>query len=304
MLQSLQLHCRHAHVFVLCIDDIVFNLLNSLGISNLTLLKLKNIEDEDLLKIKPTRGYVEYLWTLSPSFPWFIFNNYPLVNQITYLDADLFFYSSLDPIFSESDGASIVISEHRFSPHLHAEIIKGRFCVQWVGFSRDQQGLECLNRWRLQCLEWCFYKVEETRMGDQKYLDEWPNRFNRCHILQAIGAGLAPWNFSQYQFNTNLDGEILVNGERLIFYHFHQLQIFHGGKFDRMSKTYSREFNMPDIVYRKYESALHRALEYIRTVDPYFRAGIKSKAVVFLRRLSQAYMPLAVKKLFHSFNRY
>ena len=29
-------------------------------------------------------------------------------------------------------------------------------------------------------------------MGDQKYLDSWPNTYSNCHIIREIGAGIAP----------------------------------------------------------------------------------------------------------------
>ena len=55
------------------------------------------------------------------------------------------------------------------------------------------------NSWRKQCLEWCFYKLEDGKMGDQKYLDEWPDQYASCHIIENMGAGIAPWNYSQYE---------------------------------------------------------------------------------------------------------
>ena len=40
------------------------------------------------------------------------------INLITYLDADLLFYSSFEPIFNEIGNSSIAIIEHRFAKAL------------------------------------------------------------------------------------------------------------------------------------------------------------------------------------------
>lgn len=44
--------------------------------------------------------------------------NHPEIAFITYLDADLMFYSHVQPLFDEIGDASIAIIEHRFSPRL------------------------------------------------------------------------------------------------------------------------------------------------------------------------------------------
>ena len=101
------------------------------------------------------------------------------------------FYSSVEPLFEEIGDSSIAVIEHRFTPRLKYLEENGRFCVEWVSFRRDKEGLACLYRWRDQCVEWCFARLENGRMGDQKYLDEWPARYATTHVLQHPGAGLA-----------------------------------------------------------------------------------------------------------------
>jgi hypothetical protein len=297
MLRTLKQHCPNAQVHVLCMDDQTRNILEQLDLDYVTCLSLTELEDEALLALKPGRSMAEYCWTLSPCLPWYLLQQNSGIDAITYLDADLYFYSSLQPLFDEIGDASIVIIEHRFPPALKHLEVNGRFCVEWVGFRRDEQGLACLARWRAQCIEWCFHRLEEGRMGDQKYLDQWPSKYSGLHILQHQGAGIAPWNYSQYHFEEDDRGKITVNGSPLIFYHFHQFQLLENGKFDRLSALYATLCPEPGLVYEPYETALSGVLKDIRVLRPGFAAGLKSTLHVKSQRLIQYLLPQPLKEL-------
>ena len=297
MLRSLFLHCPDAHVHVLCMDDLTAQVIDSFRFSQVTCIALADLEDEAMLQAKKNRNVAEYCWTLTPCLTWYILQREPAIQHITYLDADLFFYSSVDPLFAEIAGASIAIIEHRFTPRLQYLEVNGRFCVEWVGFRRDAEGMACLERWRSQCLEWCYARLEDDRMGDQKYLDEWPQRYRSVHVLQHEGAGLAPWNFDKYSFESLPNGDPSVNGVPLIFYHFHQFQILEGGKFDRLSASYIADCKEPDDVYSAYEAEICQTILDVRKRNPGFSSGIKSAAHVTSRRWVQRFVPRPVKEL-------
>lgn len=301
MLRSLKQHCPDAHVYVLCMDQQTRDLLERLRLPDVAYLSLAEVEDEALLAIKPTRSVAEYCWTLSPCLPWYVLQNNPSVQEITYLDADLYFYGSLQPLFDEIGDASVTIIEHRFpSPFRHLEK-NGRFCVEWVSFKRDEQGLACLARWREQCIEWCFHRLEETRMGDQKYLDEWPSAYSNLCILTHPGAGVAPWNYSQYQFGYDSEQRLTVDGAPLIFYHFHQFQLLVNGDFDRLSAAYRALGREPDAVYKAYEDALAQILIEVRALVPGFVDGLKPALRVKSQRLVQYLVPDVLKEILKKF---
>ena len=70
------------------------------------------------------------------------------------------------------------------------------------------------DEWQAQCLEWCFGWVEPGRFGDQKYLDEWPKKYqDSVHISSGRGSFLGPWNSTRFPHSEAL------------MYHFHQLRI-------------------------------------------------------------------------------
>jgi hypothetical protein len=297
MLRTLKQHCAEAYVHVLCMDGQTREILEQLDLPHVTCLSLPAIEDDALRAVKPGRGVAEYCWTLSPCLPWYVLQHNPDIDFITYLDADLYFFSSVSPLFGEIGDASIVVIEHRFPTAFKHLEVNGRFCVEWVGFRRDEQGMACLARWREQCIEWCFHRLEEDRMGDQKYLDQWPGNYSGLHILQHPGAGIAPWNYSQYRFERDEQQAITVDGMPMVFYHFHQFQLLSNGSFDRLSGLYRALGPEPKTVYEAYEVAVTDVLKEVRALRPGFSAGMKPVLRIKSQRLLQYLLPQSLKQL-------
>jgi hypothetical protein len=222
--RSLAQYCQRPFtLWILCFDTATYQILNALNLPGVRLIALEQFEagDSGLQAAKANRSQVEYFWTCTPSLPLYIFRNFPEVQLITYLDADLCFYADPQPIFAEMEDYSILIIDHRYPPeHAHLAEISGIYNVGLLAFRRDKRGLECLHWWRERCLEWCFMRSEDGKFGDQKYLDDWLQRFGGVAVLQHKGAGLAPWNASQYNVAYK-EGSFFVDDATLIFFHFH-----------------------------------------------------------------------------------
>ena len=299
MIKSLKNHCDEFEIKVLCLDEKTKEILESINIREINCISLKEVETEDLLILKKERSTAEYCWTLASTFTWYVLQNNDEIDLITYLDADLFFYSNVEPIFEEIGNSSIAIIEHRFAPEFQYLETNGKFCVEWNSFRRDSEGITCLDTWRKQCLEWCYYKNEKGRMGDQKYLDEWPYKYKSCHIIKNLGAGIAPWNYSQYQISVN-NNSIRINNKNLIFYHFHQFQILENNKFFRLGEIYSFNREEPFPIYEFYEKQLLVAIDNIREIDDNFNYGIL-KSNRSIREKIKYYLPLKIKKIIRRF---
>ncbi len=221
---SLSTHITDFRLWALCMDSIAFRAIRILNLPGLIPISLDEFEknDVELLKAKTNRSTVEYYFTCTPSLPLYIINNNNDVDIITYLDADLFFFSNPSALYQETGNNSIAIIEHRFPENLKYHEDKGIFNVSWISFRRDHSGISCLQDWRQQCLEWCYDRVENSRYADQKYLDAWPRKYQDLVILQHPGADLAPWNFRNYEI-IRKNRTLLVDGKPLIFYHFQGL---------------------------------------------------------------------------------
>ena len=152
---SLVRHLSSFHLYIVCFDNITYEVLKKMNLENVTLISLAEFEDTELLRVKPTRSVAEYCWTATPSVPYYIFNCYLEVDVVTYVDSDVMFFSSPQPIFDEFGDKSILITPHRYAPEYDISSNSGVYCVQFVTFRRDKYGLEVIKWWRERCLEWC-----------------------------------------------------------------------------------------------------------------------------------------------------
>jgi hypothetical protein len=266
---SLEKHCADFHLYIFAFDEKCYQVLRKINLNKATIISLTEFEDEQLLKVKPSRNNAEYCWTSTSSTILYLLQKYK-VEMCTYLDADIFFYSSPKPIFDELGSKSILITKHRYSPQYNKEVKSGKYCVQFITFKNDENGLKALKWWRERCIEWCYARYEDGKFGDQLYLDDWTERFEGVQVLQHLGGGIASWNIQQYEFskvNNRLIGTEIRSGNKfeVIFYHFHYLKFFTNGKVELGRRTLSK--NVIDIFYKPYVRELDKLKSQIKSLD-------------------------------------
>lgn len=217
--RSLERHAGEYRLWVLCVDEQAHSALSKLALPNVSLLELGAVETEELRRVKADRTRAEYCWTLTPFAPRFVFEADAAVQRVTYLDADLWFRQDPGSIWHEFDasGKQVLITEHAYAPEHDQSAIAGRFCVQFMTFTRE--GGEPVRRhWQDQCIEWCYARYEPGRFGDQMYLDEWPSRFaHEVHVLANKELILAPWNATRFPYGS------------AVCWHFHALRLMKSG---------------------------------------------------------------------------
>jgi hypothetical protein len=252
---SMERHVKDYALWVLCVDDETHEILNKLSLPNLRLLKLSQLETEELKCVKPTRTKGEYCWTLTPFAPRFVFDADSTVTRVTYLDADLWFRKHPEPIFREFEksGKHVLITDHAYAPENDATSTSGQYCVQFMTFTRD--GGETVRKWwEERCLEWCYARFEDGKFGDQKYLDDWPERFqDSVHVLNNKEFALAPWNATRFPYGN------------AIVWHFQSLRI---EKYSRRTfAVFLGPYTLPrvtlDYVYAGYVAELQKVVEML-----------------------------------------
>jgi hypothetical protein len=224
---SLKRHCEQFELYVLCLDNITLEyfLNNVHRHPEVRSLPLNEIEDYDieLRECKKNRSIIEYYFTLSPCLPLYILKKYNLPH-ICSLDADIMFFSSPAIIFSNLKDYSVLITPHKFSKELKSREIYGNYNVSFQIFKNDDRGLNCLERWRKQCIDWCYYRLEDGKFADQKYLDNWIANVDGVTAIDMSGAGVAPWNINSHLIKINKK-QVYIGDSKLIYFHFHGLRV-------------------------------------------------------------------------------
>lgn len=241
MYESLSRHSQNFHLFIYPFDEACIKILRALNLPNITLVSLEDFESEVLLKVKKQRSEAEYCWTCTPSIIHDSIERFTL-DHCTYLDADLYFFSDPEILIEEMGEKSVLITKHNYTPRYDQSATSGIYCVQFMTFKNNQEGIKVLNWWREACLDWCYARHENGKFGDQKYLDDWPARFEGVHVLKHKGGGVAPWNIQQF--------DLQAPSFNMIFYHFHGLKFVEQGKVDLGSYELSKL--VIETVYKPY----------------------------------------------------
>ncbi|MBI4422953.1 MAG: hypothetical protein HY554_04470 [Elusimicrobia bacterium] len=269
--RSLEAHAPSFHLWALALDEGAREALAALRLAHLTPLTLADLErfDGDLLAVKPERAGIDYHLTCTPVLALIVLERRPDIQAITYLDADLLFFSDPSPLLRELANGSVLITPHRFPEGLRHLESCGLFNDGWVTFRRSPEALACLRWWRERCLEWCFNRLEDGRFTEQRYLDEWPRRFPGVVVSRHPGANLAPWNLGRHDVDRR-EGRVWVDGLPLVFYHFSGFRQINPWLFDLLPEVMqvrpSRAVRRG--IYQPYIQALLQALAELATVRP------------------------------------
>lgn len=216
-------------LYVLAMDEKCFEILSEMSLPYMTVISLEEFEDEELLKIKAERARAEYCWTCTASLIDYVFETYG-EKYCTYIDSDLYFFRNPKVLIEEmvEHDCSVQIVEHGFGKGMIArekEKGAGKYCVQFNTFRNDHEGRKVLTTWKQQCRNHC--SMEPGEMGDQKYLSDWADKYEKVHVLSHQGGGVAPWNI--FRFKADEKTDCLIDKKtkekfELIFYHFHHLE--------------------------------------------------------------------------------
>lgn len=210
---SLEKVTQDFHLYVMAFDKESYEKLRSIGFNKMTVELLDDFETPELLAVKPSRTKAEYCWTAGPSVIYHFITKYDL-EDLTYLDADLFFINNPKVIFEEIGSASIALTEQYLD---YSE--GGKYCVQFMFFRNNKDGIGCLKWWRDRCIEWCYSRYEDGKFGDQKYLEQFEILFNNVYVVKNRGL-IAPWNSNLYDYTKTA---VVYQGIEFpfVFYHMH-----------------------------------------------------------------------------------
>lgn len=233
---------------VLPMDDDAKKILEALDLPQIVIVDQSTFYRKmDLLTSKKNRSWREFCWTCASNLCTFLLLN----NQdITYVDADCFFFSDPAPVFEEIGTRSIGITPHRLIESKRHLEVNGKFNVGFVYFKKTSVGFECAERWAEDCRNRC---SKDVGCGDQKYLDEWPWKYGPWLCEIEVGVNVGPWSLGNWKVTSGPK----VDDVPVVSYHFHEYQ--HGV---RLTNYDLREEDI-ELIYKPYITAVEREKERI-----------------------------------------
>jgi hypothetical protein len=199
-------------------------------------------------------------------------------NKFIYLDPDVYFFSSIEPIFNNLDKYSILITPHivNIQEYYTGDKVEKDFFVSGVynlgfcGISRTRAAEKMINWWHQRLADKCFADMPSAYFTDQKWIDFLPCFFSvdELLVIRDLGLNVAPWNFFEREVYRK-DGTLWVKPRNkilqectkpypLIFVHFsgfNYTKLMQGVEQDRVSKLVK---NYKDVgqIFEAYSKAL------------------------------------------------
>ncbi|WP_099362899.1 glycosyltransferase [Fredinandcohnia onubensis] len=254
---SLKKHTPNFRLWICCLDDRTYSLLNKMNLDHAILITLKNIEGNELLSIKDSRSFDEYSRTLKASFISYILKNHYTVKSVIYTDADMYFFTDVRNVFHElNEQHPVSIVPRRASAEEEKKY--GVYDSGLIGFYRNEISFDCLFKWKKDCVNWCFDVVEDGRWADQKYLDQWIHHFPTGKVIETPHTTAGPWNVKES-----------LHADKLFAYHYSGFVILNQIEFD-LCNTNTLNENMINSIYSPYVKAVKEEMEKIKSVDEHF----------------------------------
>lgn len=161
----------------------------------------------------------------------------PGCEQVFYFDPDVALFAPVNDMVAtlREPGTSILLTPHQLEPDNTDQAIRdneiaslafGVFNLGFIAVRADDSGRRFAAWWAARLSKWCHDDRDSGLFTDQKWCNLIPCFFEGVRINRDAGCNVASWNLSRRRVEITRDGEILVNGTPLKFYHFTKMGSF------------------------------------------------------------------------------
>ena len=160
------------------------------------------------------------------------------LDQLVYLDPDIFVYAPLEPVFAALDaGASAVLTPHITTPVFDGRtpseqdhLYNGTYNLGFVAVSRSEESWNLLSWWERRCLDAGYSEGRTGLFVDQKWMNLAPGLFGGVTILRDAGCNMAYWNLHERSLTRDAQGGFMVENRNtpavpLRFFHFSGVEV-------------------------------------------------------------------------------
>jgi hypothetical protein len=269
-------HVPECEFWCLCLDDESMDLLKKMGLPYVHAFSVADMKNSALEVVRSARTRGEFAFTSKSNFLRYLVDSGRFADGevVLWADADILFYSSAERLVDEVRKHSIVITPHKFPPekeYMNDQV--GKYNAGMVFFTIDANSKACIREWADQCIEWCYHRLEDGKLGDQLYLNDWSRKYAGVYELPDKGVNAGTWNILRYEVRKDANGLYTLDGEPLVCYHFHGLKVYEAdGRI--------RSFPLTDYhsgIYGDYCVALTHQYDRLRRQAVGFDGGISNK---------------------------
>jgi hypothetical protein len=174
---------------------------------------------------------------LKPFFMEWLIKNHPEIDNLVYLDTDIYVYNSLHEIFNyldENQNTSVVLTPHlkeyescNKTSDYNMEILimkAGLYNGGFYALKNDQNSLQFLEWHKRKMLKHGYNAPNAYMFVDQKILDFAPILFEYVGIYRNESYNVAHWNYYERPIEFK-DDAYFIKDKKLTFFHFSQLKI-------------------------------------------------------------------------------
>lgn len=283
---SMLVHDQNFRFFIICLQDEVDALMRKLGLKNGIIINIKEIEgfDRELPIVKNRRAIKQYAWAAKPSAALYIFENYPEVDRLSWLDGDTLFLSSPECIYKEWGDSSVLLTEESFNgKYGYLSKIYGYYNTGYMGFKKDEQSMECLEYFRHKLLfDWNYDKEEQYRWNDQLYVSDWKEKFMNIGVAENKGINLTPFVLNRLQDEEGLEvtktnGLLYIGDINIVLFHYYGFIYFNEKEFELCAYTDISNAAEIEHIYLPYMKESVKAVRQINKIEKCFYKAVHTK---------------------------
>lgn len=170
--------------------------------------------------------------------------------EVCYLDPDIRLFAPMREAFASLQHANCVLTPHMMKPLQDGKepsdlaIMKaGVYNLGFLALRDDPEIADFLAWWSDRCFVHCRIDIAGNMFTDQRWMDLAPAFIEKHRILRHPGYNVAYWNLLHRHLEQRADGQWVVNGEPLVFYHFSGIDVGDAGVFSR----HQNRFSSPDL---------------------------------------------------------
>jgi len=218
-IHTLKKYNRNSFFYILALDSETQLKLENLNLSFIKVISLNLLLQKFsiLRKEKKKRNLNEFFFLLTPFLIFFLLKHQK-INHVSYVDADLIFFSKIIKIKKLFKKNDILASYHDYNQN---KVTTGKYNVGFLVFKNNKRVLSQVHVWMKQCIISTTVDGSYSNIicGDQKYLENWEkNKKIKFSGIKVRNFNIGAWNITEKKFSKK-NGMLMCDNSKLYCIH-------------------------------------------------------------------------------------